>query len=184
MAWSFPAAHRRRMALETRDDEPRRGRLFPEFRLQAVDGALIAGTDYRDRRNLVIVLAGTGEDRAALELGRSLGARFPELQAEDAQVLFIVANRPAEVQTLGTAAPLPFPMLVDEGGRLHRQVGATDAEGRPTLAVCVTDRFREVYDVSWPARGEPVPTPDSILASLRYLNGLCPECFPPEWPAD
>jgi hypothetical protein len=106
-----------------------------------------------------------------------LAARADALTLEGAQVLAVVSSRFTAVSQRGA---WPFPTLVDEGARIHRLVGAGEAAGKPTPAVLVTDRFREVY-AAW--RGSALPGAQAILDWLVFINIQCPECGWPEWPA-
>lgn len=68
-----------------------------------------------------------------------LEARAEELTSEVAQVIVVVPSRSAAVPPRARWA---FPVLVDDGARIHRDVGATDNGGRAVPALFVTDRFR------------------------------------------
>src|SRR5207302_1056157 len=98
---------------------------------------------------------------------------------EAAQVLVAVTSRPAAVPQRGRWA---FPVLVDDGAHIHRNVGATDAAGRPAPAVFVTDRFREIYAAYLSGQGSALPGAKEILEWLVFVNIQCPECGVPEWP--
>src|SRR5207247_521682 len=120
-----------------------RGEILPGFTLPDIDGSSVSLESYRGRTNLVVVFAGDKMDESPVAvLLEELVARREEFTLEAAQVLVAVTSRPAAVPQRGRWA---FPVLVDDGADIHRNVGATDAAGRPAPAVFVTDRFREIY---------------------------------------
>src|SRR2546427_7649792 len=130
----------------------RRGEIFPGFSLPAIDGSSVSLESYRGRTNLVVVFAGDKMDESPVAvLLEELVARREEFALEAAQVLVAVTSQAAAVPQRGRWT---FPVLVDDGAHIHRNVGATDAAGRPAPAVFVTDRFRT-------RRGEGFPPPQS-----------------------
>ena len=156
----------------------RRGETFPGFTLPAIDGSLVPLESYRGRSNLVVVFAAdTIGERPVTTLLEELLSRIEELTAEAAQVLVIVTP-PRKATQRG---PSGFPTLLDEGGHIHRAVGAADAVGRPAPAVFVTDRFREIFAAFLPGRGFGLPGVKEILEWLVFINIQCPECGVPEW---
>jgi peroxiredoxin len=158
----------------------RRGEVLPGFMLPDIDGSSVSLESYRGRTNLVVVFAGQRMDESPLAvLLEELVARREEFTLEAAQVLVAVTSRPAAVPQHGRWA---FPVLVDDGGHIHRNVGATDAEGRPAPAVFVTDRFREICAAYLPGHGSALPGAKEILDWLVFINIQCPECGVPEWP--
>lgn len=156
----------------------RRGEIVPGFTLPDVEGSSASLESFRGRTNLVVVFAGDKLDGSPVTvILDELVARTEELAFEAAQVLVAVTSRPDAVSQRGR---WPFPVLVDEGARIHRTVGAGDAAGRPAPAVFVTGRFREIY-AAW--RGSALPGAKEILDWLVFINLQCPECGWPEWPA-
>ena len=153
-----------------------RGETFPGFTLP--DGFAALLESYRGRRNLVVVFAADvmGESPVTAFV-QELLSRTEELTAEAAQVVVIVTSPHIAAQR----GPKGFPTLLDDGGHVHRAVGATDAAGRPAPAVFVTDRFREIFAAYLPARGPELPGAKDILEWLVFINIQCPECGVPEW---
>ena len=113
----------------------------------------------------------------ATALLQELLSRTEELTVEAAQVLVIVTSPHIAAQR----GPRGFPTLLDDGGHIHRAVGATDAAGRPASAVFVTDRFREIFAAYLPGRGLELPGAKEILEWLVFINIQCPECGVSEW---
>jgi peroxiredoxin len=158
----------------------RRGKMFPGFTLPDISGSPVLLESYRGRTNLVVIFAG---DRAGespvTELLEELAARTEEITFEVAQVLVAVTSRPTGVPQRGRWA---FPVLVDDGAHIHRNVDATDGAGTPAPAMFITDRFREIYAAYLPGNGSALPGVEDILDWLVFINIQCPECGVPEWP--
>ena len=158
----------------------RRGEIFPGFTLPASDGSSVVLESYRGRTNLVVVFAADKMDESPVAmLLEELVARREEFTLEAAQVLVAVTSQPAAVAQRGRWT---FPVLVDDGAHIHRNVGASDAAGRPAPAVFVTDRFREIFAAYLPGHGSALPGAKEILEWLVFINIQCPECGVPEWP--
>jgi len=158
----------------------RRGEIFPGFTLPAIDGSSVFLESYRGRSNLVFVFAGDKMEKSPVTvLLEELEAHAEELTLEAAQVLVAVTSRPAAVAQRGRWT---FPVLVDDGAHIHRNLGASDAVGRPAPAVFVTDRFREIFAAYLPGHGSALPGAKEILDWLVFINIQCPECGVPEWP--
>lgn len=155
-----------------------RGEILPRFTLPALDGSAVFLESYRGRRNLAVVFAADVIDESPVTaLLRELRWRVEDLTAEAAQV-FVIVTSPSIAARRG---PRVFPTLWDDGGHVHRAVGATDAAGRPAPAVFVTDRFREIFAAYLPGRGPGLPGVKEILDWLVFINIQCPECGVPEW---
>ncbi|MGH7538152.1 MAG: hypothetical protein ACREMF_05930, partial [Gemmatimonadales bacterium] len=160
----------------------RRGETLPGFTLSSKDDSSGSLESYRGRTNLVVVFAGDKLDGSSVTVMLDeLVARADELTLEAAQVLVAVTSRPTAVPQRGRWA---FPVLVDDGGRIHRSVGAADAAGRPAPAVLVTDRFREIFAAYLPGLGSTLPGAKEILDWLVFINIQCPECGVPDWPTE
>ena len=157
----------------------RRGETLPGFTLLDGDGSAVFLESYRGRRNLAVVFAADmmGESPVTALL-QELLSRTEELTVEAAQVLAIVIPPYIAAQR----GPRGFLTLLDDGGHIHRAVGATDAAGRPAPAVFVTDRFREIFAAYLPVSGRGLPSAKAILEWLVFVNIQCPECGVPEWP--
>lgn len=159
----------------------RQGGIFPGFTLPDADGAAVSLERHRGRRNLAVVFAADLiDERPVTALLHELLARTEALTVEAAQVLVVVTAPRIAGQRVASG----FPTLVDDGGRIHRAVGATDTAGRPAPAVFVTDRFREIFAAYVPGRDPGVPSAQEILEWLVFINIQCPECGVPEWPPD
>jgi peroxiredoxin len=158
----------------------RRGEIFPAFTLPGSDGSPVALEELRARANLVLVFAGDEVGGSAVTgLLEQLRTRRRELEAEVARVVVVAAARPGANRPRDADA---FPVVLDEGARVHRQVGAADGADNPAPAVFVTDRFREIFAAYLPRQGSALPDAQAIIEWLVFINIQCPECGAPEWP--
>lgn len=162
---------------------PGRGQVLRNFALLSAAGKQVQVSDYRGRANLVLVLAGARGSEPDLSLLQQLSALQAQVLEQEAQVLAVLYCTREQAQIIKQRARLPFVVLADCEGAVHRSLGALDPEGAPRLAVYVTDRYAEVFAAWRTLLGEAVPGAQEIVSWLEFINRQCPECFPPEWPA-
>ena len=159
---------------------PGKGRRLRDFSLRSTVGGEVKLSDYNGRRNLVLIFL--DNQPRTLELLSEMAKRYGEFKNWEAEVI-AVAQAPCQAAIeINNRPNLPCPVLVDEAGRIHNEVGASDVQGRAAAAIYITDRFGEVFAVYRTAEGEALPKVDDILNWLEFINSQCPECEPPEWP--
>jgi len=162
---------------------PRSGQLLRNFALLSAAGKQAQLSDYRGRSNLVVVLAGARGSEPQIALLKALAARHAEVLEEEAQVIAVLYCAREQAQAIRSREQLPFLVMADSQGAVHRSLGALDQRGAPRLAVYVTDRYAEVFAAFRTAQGDAAPSVQDIVGWLQFINRQCPECFPPEWPA-
>jgi peroxiredoxin len=143
-------------------------RLVPDLELRAADDRLVRLSDYRGRKNLVLVFANQEA------LGPIAGG-YQRILEENGQVIAVVS-------AASESDDIPFPVLLDVDGEVGRRFGAVNGKGEFMPALYITDRFGEIYSLYRTRDGRPLPTPAEIVATLAFINIQCPECAPPEWP--
>ncbi len=163
---------------------PARGYLMPDFTLPSTEGRQISLYDYRGRSNLVVLLAGDGSHSEGQRILASLAKDYSALRDQDAEVLVILASSRERAEAFKRQAHLSFPVLVDEGGKVHEAVGACENHGVWAPALYVIDRFLEVYAAWCTASRDVLPSSSEVLSWLAYLDSVCPECTQVEWPKE
>lgn len=149
---------------------------MPDFRLPSAGMEPVQTSDYRNLRSLVLVFAGE-PDHGTTGLPLDLSRHYSEIIRECAEVLVVVRGTPAEAAQFKRRDHLPFPVLADEDGQVHRDYGAMATDGRSVCeAVYVAGRFGKVYMSSRACDGPPLPTADGILGWLYLIESKCPEC--------
>ena len=162
---------------------PRSGQMLPDFHLPTVDGPKVRLSDYRNRRNIVLlVLQGLsrGTDRLLTELAQASAG----LADDNAQALVVVEGPLQAAQSLQHMYGLPFPVLADEAGAVAALLGPAEAGGGPRLAVHVASRSARVYWSVWAGPDDRLPTVKDIRGWLEFIEIQCPECEAPEWSRD
>jgi peroxiredoxin len=162
---------------------PAKGQLIRDFTLISTLGQPISLSDYRGRSNLVLVFGGGGDGSPDLKILAEIAADYAWFLDEQTQALAIMQCSQAKAARIKEEMNLPFPLLVDEDGRIHRPAGAADNYGHPASAIYITDRFGEVFAVYRAAEGQTMPALQEIVTWLAFINSQCPECGSPEWPA-
>ena len=160
---------------------PSKGHRLHDFGLTSALGRHIQLSDYRGRSNLVLIFADDQWETAQLLL--NMASQYAQIRNEEAEILAVVQSSREQAARMKEQLTLSYPVMADEDGRVHRELGAIDPQGRAAAAVYVTDRFGEVFGVYRTREGQPLPTVADILDWLEFVNSQCPECEPPEWPA-
>jgi peroxiredoxin len=156
---------------------PRVGFRLQDFTLPVVDGGVLSLSDFRGTSNVVLVFAEPAEGGSSW-LAR-LARESSELKAHNAVVLVVFRSQPREWREQpGLVA------LFDADGAVSRAFGAVDSQGRTSPAVFVADRFGEVVALWRTVDGHELPEPAEIVRWLDYVESLCPECDPVEWPRE
>ncbi|MBF6613345.1 MAG: redoxin domain-containing protein [Chloroflexi bacterium] len=170
---------------------PVTGNFMPDFTRPSTKGQPIPTSDYHDcnhdhsRRSLILVFVGARTAEYIADPVRSssssllhdLARRYTEIVSESAQVLVVVRGTLEEAVQLQRYDNLPFPVLADEDGQVHRDYGAMTRDGRTaSQAVFVAGRYGKIYLSSRASDGPPLPTVNGILGSLDFIESRCPEC--------
>ncbi len=129
---------------------------------------MIRPSDYRQRRNLVLVFLGEPADRSSLPVLRDLAGHYAAFQSATAEVLVVVRGPAGDADALRRRLRLPFPVLADPAGAAHQVFGA-----RP--AVFVADRFGEIYHAERLTGRADHPAARELLEWLDYIEMQCPE---------
>lgn len=160
---------------------PAKGRRFPDFELTAASGHQVRLSDYRGRSSLVLVFA--DDQRTMADLLIEMARLYERFKEEESEIIVVEQCARDECARIKEQLKLPFLMLSDGDGHIHREVGASDERGRTAAAVYVTDRYGEVFAVYRTSDGQKLPRASDLLEWLEFVNSQCPECEPPEWPA-
>jgi peroxiredoxin len=167
-------------AVTPKNELPSKGYRLHEFESESALGRTIHLSDYRGRANLVLIVS--DERLEATKLISDAANRYAEITNEEAEVLAIMRMSREQAAEIKQRMRLPYPVLADGEGYLHRELGAVDSQGHDSAAVYVADRFGEVFGVYRTAEGQRVPGIADILNWLEFINAQCPECEAPEWP--
>ena len=167
-------------SVSQQNELPAKGRRLHDFELIGAVGGTVRLSDYRGRANLVVI-ATDGRPETAKLLSDAAG-RYGEIKDEKAELLAVLHAPCDQAVAFKQRLNLPYPVLADPEGRLHRDWGAVDSQGHDSAAVYVTDRFGEVFGVYRTAGGQPLPGIADVLDWLEFVNAQRPECEPPEWP--
>lgn len=148
--------------------------IIPAFSLPGADGMPHSPWDYKQREHLIIILltsAGTNEARGVL---KALKQQYSALREEYCTVLAVTANTVIENLHTQEELQLPFPLLANAHGEVIARYTYWDAsthEAQPSIILA--DRYGALYE-QWIAESEAeLPSIDTLLKDLQYLNTLC-----------
>lgn len=147
--------------------------MLPGFRLESINGKTFNPSDYRGKKNLVLVFL----DAACVpcrDMLDDFAARYPEYQDAVTEILVIGVGSADEVSGAVEGKNLPFPILADPNGDVLRLY--TDQ----SPAIFAADRYGEIRVA---LSGDDVQTSnqDLILDKLDLAELECPECGVPTW---
>ena len=151
------------------------GHMLPDFNLRTVGDERISVTDYKERKNLVILffdLHNRGDWSVLAELKR----RYHEFTDANAEVLAISSGPFDELKECAASMNLQFPLLCDcdrETACAYCVSGAM---------VFVADRFGELKMQSAISDDNADSLLDSALSTLELIEIECPECGVSSWP--
>ncbi len=127
-----------------------RGMMLRDLQAQTLDGRSVCASDFRGRRNLVLIFPGAEAEESILL--NELKQRTADLQQEEAVVL-VGSDAPADIRS---------------------HYGALSPAGR-IAALYVTDRYGEIYYSARCEVGGALPSAAEVLGWLEFINSQCPE---------
>jgi len=154
----------------TKGTPPSKGVRIRDYALIDADGNSLTLSNFRGKRNLVLIFAGARE--TGEEVANQLGSFDQEFGDADALAIVIVADEPAWGS--GRSHVL---IASDIDAIAHKEIGGPHAAVKFVQRCYITDRFGEVC-----AALHEIPPVSEMLRWLDYINSECPECEPPEWP--
>lgn len=155
--------------------QPLVGQIIPEFTLLSTAGTCVRLSDYRGKRNLILIFCGAGDSASVRCVVRQVSELYGEFVAEEAEVFALVQGASDKAEDLERSCNPVFPVLPDQERRAHELFGVQSSERQRFPAVCIIDRFGELRDVSRPAESQRSSFARDILEWVRYINLECPE---------
>ena len=138
--------------------------MVPVFTLPSVAGGVSGPGTLRSKYNMVLVFVGMGSD--AWEYLRSVVRVYPDISSEQARVIAVAVGDRQGVQQLATELALPFAVLADSDGKLTRRL----LGGEGGAALCVADRYGEVYFLQIAPDAPSLPDPQTAVDWLEFIG--------------
>jgi peroxiredoxin len=164
----------------THEGFPAQGDVIRDFEFLSADGHPVLLSEVRGRSNMVLVLA--GESDLAHNLLSELGRHQSALNGDETRALAVVAGSWKRACELKRVLNLDFEVVADKDALVHLSLGTRDRTGHILPAVIITDRFGEVFAGFRASQGKPLPNFEEIVGWIDFIDRLCPECGPREWP--
>ncbi|HEY0072001.1 MAG TPA: hypothetical protein VGE04_18725 [Chloroflexia bacterium] len=141
----------------------------PLFVLPSTAGGTSGPGALRSKYNAVLAFLDAGPDGE--EYLRALSSLYAEILASQARLLVVVPLSTEDADALARKLALPFPLLADEGGRTTRRMLGEHNR----VALCVTDRYGQVFSLDVGMVTAELPPPQSALDWLEFILIQCPE---------
>jgi peroxiredoxin len=146
---------------------PARGDRLPSFTGKTPTGEEIRLRDFYMRRNLALVFTHGLECGACRHLLRHLAEKRAAVQAESGEIVAVIAGESGDMPSL------PYPVVVDQDGQIHRHYGLFDASDRPLVAVFLADRYGVIFETALADEGHALPSPDEVVSWLEFIACRC-----------
>ena len=144
-------------------------RRVPPFVLPSASGGTYGPGALRSKYNMVMLFLGEGAP--AEHYLREVVTAYPAILEEQARVIAVTTSTLDDARTLRDRLSLPFHLLADTGGALTgRMLGSPDL-----AALCVVDRYAEIYSLDLAASPAELPTTRAALEWLQFIQVQCPE---------
>lgn len=141
----------------------------PLFVLPSTAGGTSGPGALRSKYNAVLAFLNVGPE--AEEYLTGLASLNAEILASQARLLVVVPLSLENASTLARKLALPFPLLADEDGKTTRRMLGE----RNRAALCVTDRYGQVFSLEVGTTPSELPPPRSALDWLEFIQIQCPE---------
>lgn len=156
-----------------------KGQIIPTFTLPGNDNLPHSPWDYKQREHLLLLFVRSSQDTAARSLLQLFARHYKDFREEQCSLLAITTDPVIENMRAQEQLHLPYPLLSDtQGTAIARYTLWDRAQSIFYPCAILADRYNALYQ-QWLA-AEPavpgeraLPSPDELLASLRYLNHLC-----------
>ena len=151
------------------------GEIVPDFVLLTREGTSVRISDYRGKRNLVLIFCGAGISGPVRSLLRDVSESYREFAAEEVELFAVVQGADYKDEDLDRGGTLAFPFLLDRLGHVHDLFGAPASAQDLFPLAGIVDRYGELRHVS--RVGDPGGPfgAHEILDWVRYINLECPE---------
>lgn len=157
------------MQASTLKPKLRKDATTPLFYLPSVDGKQSGPAALRSKYNMVLVFLDASDGGVAyLQALRDL---YPAILEEHARAIAVIPTSLESAQALAAKLKLPFPLLADaDGSTTQRMLG-----GNSLHALCVADRFGQVYYLEIAPSVGALPPADTANDWLAFIQIQCPE---------
>ena len=174
------------MPVAVQADETNVGDLIPSFSLPAVNvSGNISPWDYKQHKNLVLILFRQSTCQPCLRLLRELAASYEDYRQLNAEILVIISSDLTQLNELQHELMLPFPLLSDPTAAVLDSYEGGGVNARPEFGVFIADRWGALFSKTMGSEMTDLPADAEIRGWLSFIEIQCPECFPPEpWPGD
>lgn len=152
---------------------PGRGDDVIDFSAQTPDGTTLSTRDFYMRRNLGLVFTHGPECAACRALLRDLSRQYAAAQAEAGELIAVIPASPETVSRLRDDLDISFPVVVDDGGAIHRRYGLANPDGTPAAAIIVADRYGTIFHTSVADEEHRMMGAEEVPGWLEFIACQC-----------
>jgi peroxiredoxin len=145
------------------------------FTLSDSTGQPVQLWQYLQRSNVVLFFHHGINCTACEAFLQELAAHLDAYRQEEAAVLAIGPDEPAENRQQAARLRHPFPFLSDPAGRVIAQ------QGLASPSLIIADRWGDIWAAWLGGTNHQFPSRQDILQWLSFIEAQCPECTMIEW---
>lgn len=142
------------------------GTQAPDFRVKDEKGNTVALQDFRGKKNVVLVFYPGNDTPGCTRQLCSIRDQWADFKDKNVAVYGVNHADAASHQRFSTKFSFPFPLIVDEGGRIARQYGTWNPSGFTSRTVYGIDKNGKIV---FAEKG--MPENDQILAAFERTTG-------------
>lgn len=151
-----------------------KGQIIPAFSLPGADRMPHSPWDYKQREHLLLLFPSSGTTTEGRGLLRAFAHDYSRFREEQCAILAITPNTVLSNVETQEALHLPYALLADPSGKVITRYTIWNADTHtvtPTLVLA--DRYGALYERWYAEQEAGLPTIESLLDTLGYLNRLC-----------
>lgn len=156
----------------SRQTIPARGDRIPDFSGIDPDGDAKGTRDFYMRRNLALVFTHEPGCADCRDLLQGLATEYRAIMAEAGDVLAVVAGSADVVRKLRGDLDLPFPIVIDEDGSIHKRYGLWQ-DGQPQAALFAVDRYGTIFNASIADADHEMLAASEVPGWLEFIACRC-----------
>ena len=142
--------------------------VVPSFNLPSAGGGKTKLWDYKGKKNLALYFLTTGRAAGEEKLLSVASRNYAGYRAEETQILIILHAGIEDAERVKHDLALPFPVLADAEGTVHRQYLPTGSVG-----LFLADRYGGLYHQFLATAASDLPEQSDVLEWLKYLEAQC-----------
>src|SRR3990172_740920 len=149
--------------------------IIPFFNLLSTKGGKVRTWDFKQRKNLVILIFGM-DCAECKDLLQGFAQNYYEYRRLNTEILAISTAPLDELKGLAQELSIPYHLLSDETGEAINKYTHTNPDTKqPFPSLFIADRYGSLEDEWIVQSGKDLPKQEDVLSLLQLFELRCPE---------